>query len=58
MEFKKVKLTKDNLCKIKEVDDTFYKSDNLNLDWYLERYEDMFAKAKACRYEEETLGII
>ncbi len=40
MEIKKVKLTKDNLCKIKEVDDTFYKSDNLNLDWYLERYED------------------
>ena len=24
----------------------------------LSEYEDMFAKAKACRYEEETLGII
>lgn len=39
LKIKEVKLTKDNLLKIKEVDDTFYKSDNLNLDWYLERYE-------------------
>lgn len=39
LEIKEVKLTKDNLLKIKVVDDTFYKSDKLNLDWYLERYE-------------------
>ena len=39
LDIKEVTLTKDILLKIKEVDDTFYKSDKLNIDWYLERYE-------------------
>ena len=37
MKVEKVSLTKDNLLKIKSIDETFYKS-NLDIDWYLERY--------------------
>lgn len=32
------KLTKDNLLKIKKIDDKFYNSPITNIDWYLERY--------------------
>lgn len=38
MKIEKVSLTKDNLLKIKKVDDTFYKDDLLTFEWYLERY--------------------
>ena len=37
MKVEKISLTKDNLLKIKSIDETFYKS-NLDIDWYLERY--------------------
>ncbi len=37
MRVEKISLTKDNLLKIKSIDETFYKS-NLDIDWYLERY--------------------
>ena len=37
MRVEKVSLTKDNLLKIKSIDETFYKS-NLDINWYLERY--------------------
>ena len=41
MKIEKIYLTKDNIIKIKEIDDTFYEGNNLNdLDWYLERYND------------------
>jgi len=35
-----VNLTKDNLIKIKQIDNLFYKEDILTLDWYLERYNE------------------
>ena len=37
MKVEKVNLTKDNLLIIKNIDETFYKS-NLDINWYLERY--------------------
>ena len=57
LEIKEVKLTKDNLLKIKVVDDTFYKSDKLNLDWYLERYEGK-SKAVLLLDEDKCAGYI
>lgn len=38
MNFKEVKLDIENLKKIKKIDSTFYKNEELTLDWYLERY--------------------
>ena len=38
MRIEKINLTKDNLIKIKEIDDLFYTDDHIDLDWYLERY--------------------
>ena len=38
MHIEEVKLTKENLIKIKEIDNTFYTKESINLDWYLERY--------------------
>jgi len=35
-----VNLNKENLIKIKEIDNIFYKEDILTIDWYLERYND------------------
>lgn len=38
MNFKEVRLDIENLKKIKKIDSTFYKNEELTLDWYLERY--------------------
>ena len=39
MKIEKIYLTKDNLEKIKNIDDTFYKGKNKSkIDWYLNRY--------------------
>lgn len=35
-----VNLTKDNLIKIREIDNLFYKEEILTMDWYLERYNE------------------
>ena len=40
IKIKKVSLTKENLLKIKKVDDSFYKEDLLTLEWYIERYNE------------------
>ena len=40
MHIEEVKLTKENLIKIKEIDNTFYTKENISLDWYLERYTE------------------
>ena len=40
IEIKEVKLNKENLIKIKEIDNIFYNEDILTLDWYLERYNE------------------
>lgn len=40
MHIEEINLTKDNLIKIKQIDDTFYKKDNITLEWLLERYKD------------------
>ena len=40
MEIIEKKLTKENLLKIKEIDDTFYKDTVVDLEWYLERYNE------------------
>lgn len=40
IEIKDVRLNKDNLIKIKEIDNIFYNEDILTLDWYLERYNE------------------
>lgn len=40
MLIEKIKLTQNNLLKIKEIDDTFYTNENLSLDFYLERYNE------------------
>lgn len=39
MRIEEVYLTKENLLKIKSIDDLFY-SDQLEIDWYLKRYSD------------------
>ena len=38
MKIEKINLTKDNLLKIKEIDDLFYRDDSTTIEWYLERY--------------------
>lgn len=38
MEIEKICLTKENLKKIKKIDDIFYHEDVTTIDWYLERY--------------------
>lgn len=38
MEIKKVKLTRENLLRIQELDDLFYKDAITGIKWYLERY--------------------
>lgn len=40
MEVRRINLTKENLKKIKKIDDTFYKDDELTIEWYTERYND------------------
>ena len=40
MKIKKVKLSKENLKIIKDIDEIFYKDDRLTLKWYLERYNE------------------
>lgn len=40
IKIEKVSLTKENLLKIKKVDDSFYKEDLLTLEWYIERYNE------------------
>ena len=42
MHIEEVKLTKKNLIKIKEIDNTFYTKENISLDWYLERYNNIY----------------
>ena len=42
MEIIEKKLTKENLLKIKEIDDTFYKDTMIDFDWYLERYKEIY----------------
>lgn len=39
MHIEEINLTKENLIKIKQIDDTFYKKDNITLEWSLERYK-------------------
>lgn len=41
MHIEEINLTKDNLIKMKQIDDTFYKKDNITLEWSLERYNDI-----------------
>ena len=38
MKISEVNLTKDNLIKIQDIDDTFYKNAITGIHWYLERY--------------------
>lgn len=38
IEVKRVKLTRENILKIKAIDDSFYNDEILTLDWYLARY--------------------
>ena len=38
MQIEKIYLNKDNLIKIKQIDDEFFKEDITPLDWYIERY--------------------
>ena len=40
MKIEEVNLTKDNLIKIEEIDNTFYKNDITGIDWYLQRYNE------------------
>ena len=40
MEIIEQKLTKENLLKIKEIDDTFYKDTVVDFEWYLDRYNE------------------
>lgn len=40
MKFEKVKLTKENIKEIKKIDDIFYQDDDLDLNWYLDRYTE------------------
>lgn len=40
MKLEKIFLNKENLIKISEIDKEFYKDDTLNIEWYLERYND------------------
>lgn len=38
MRIKKIKLTKENLLKIQDIDDLYYKNAITGIDWYLERF--------------------
>ena len=38
MKIEEVNLTKENLIKIENIDNTFYKNDITGIDWYLQRY--------------------
>lgn len=40
MDILEIKLTKENLSIIKNIDETFYKDERFTLDWYQERYKD------------------
>lgn len=40
MKFEEANLTKENLIKIEEIDNTFYKNDITGIDWYLQRYNE------------------
>lgn len=40
MKIEKVNLTKENLLKIKKIDDLFYTKDKLEFEWYLQRYKE------------------
>ena len=58
MTIKKIFLTKENLLKIKEIDDSFYSDNKLKIDWYLERYKPFHKAYILCDEKDNMVGYI
>ena len=57
MHIEEINLTKENLIKIKEIDDTFYDKDNISIEWLFERYKDTYKGLVLCD-KEKIVGYI
>lgn len=53
-----INLTKENLKKIKKLDNSFYKEDILTLDWYLERYNENHKALVLVNEKNEWVGYL
>ena len=58
MTIKEIFLTRENLSKIKEIDDSFYSNANLKIDWYLERYKPYHKAYILCDEKDNMVGYI
>lgn len=58
MFIEKIKLNKDNLLKIKEIDDNFYTNENLSWDFYLERYNENHFAFVLKNEKKEIIGYV
>lgn len=58
LKIKKIKLTKNNLKKIMEIDSTFYKDDVLSMEWYLERYNKNHSANVLVNSNKDYVGYI
>lgn len=59
MKIEKIYLTKDNLKKIKKIDDLYYKGENkTDLNWYLERFSSKHIGYVLLNGKSEYIGYI